>query len=112
MLKESDPYVALDQKGRELSVALKGAAARKGLPLQVPQTGSMFSLFFADKPVNNYDEALGSDTKHFVKLFQHALDKGVFLPPSPFETSFISTAHTAEIMTQATEVLVGGINSI
>ena len=112
LLKESDPYVALDQKGRELSVALKGAAARKGLPLQVPQTGSMFSLFFADKPVNNYDEALGSDTKHFVKLFQHALDKGVFLPPSPFETSFISTAHTAEIMTQATEVLVGGINSI
>ena len=112
LLKETRPYATLEQKGLDIASAIKDAADRKGLPMQVPQTGSMFALFFTDKPVKNYDDALNSGTDNFKNLFHHALDNGVFLPPSPFETCFISTAHGEDVMAQAIEVLTEGINAL
>jgi glutamate-1-semialdehyde 2,1-aminomutase len=112
MLVDRDPYRDLDRMGRKMQNALLEAASAKGLPLQVPQTGSMFGFFFAEKPVNNYTEATHSETGLFKKLFHEALKRGVYLPPSPFETCFISTAHDEGDLDQAIEHLTAAIKVI
>jgi glutamate-1-semialdehyde 2,1-aminomutase len=105
LLQESLPYPRLDALGRRVRDALAGACARKGLAAQVPQTGSMFSLFFTGSPVRDYDSALAGDTKLFARFFHGCLDAGVYLPPSAFETAFISTAHEGSAIDRACEVM-------
>jgi glutamate-1-semialdehyde 2,1-aminomutase len=58
------------------------------------KTGSMFKYFFRDSPPENYLEAKESDTNRFRSFWEKMLKEGVFIPPSQFETNFLSTAHT------------------
>ncbi|MFW6218326.1 MAG: aminotransferase class III-fold pyridoxal phosphate-dependent enzyme, partial [Verrucomicrobiota bacterium] len=111
-LKDTDPYPRLDEMGRTIRDALLDAARAKGLALQVPQVGSMFALFFSESPVRNYGDATGSATDQFAKLFHFALEHGVYLPPSAYETCFISTAHAGGDIERAAEVLADGIRSL
>jgi len=53
----------------------------------------MFSVFFTDAPVRNYDEARGQDLPAFRAFFHAMLERGVYLPPSAFEAWFLSAAH-------------------
>lgn len=112
MLVELDPYKRLDEMGERMRDALLGAAREKGLPLQVPQVGSMFAFFFSENPVTNFTEVMNSDTGRFKSLFSEALAGGVYLPPSAFETCFISTAHDDGDLDQAIEVLTGAIKAL
>lgn len=66
--------------------------------------GSMFSYFFAEHAPKNYAEAKKSDTAAFRKFWEYALSCGVFLPPSQFETCFISFAHEKEDIDTLCEV--------
>ena len=111
-LKDTNPYPLFEKMGAQIRDALLEAAREKGLALQVPQVGSMFALFFAEKPVRNLEDATTSQTEHFNQLFKYALDHGVYLPPSAYETCFISTAHDGADIEQAAEVLAAGIRSI
>ncbi len=72
------------------------AALVEGLPseLTVNRVGSMFTLFFTQTPVTDYETAKTSDTARFGKFFHHLLENGVYFPPSQFEAAFLSTAHT------------------
>lgn len=112
LLEERNPYSRLEEMGQRLRNALSEAAKEKGLPLQIPQTGSMFSFFFAEQPVRNFTEVMASDTALFAKLFQKALSAGVYLPPSAFETCFISTAHAEADLDQAIDRLSDVIRSL
>ncbi len=112
LLVEENPYARLDAMGRQLAGALRDAATKKGIPLQVPQTGSMLCLFFAEEPVMDYDAAVASDTAYFKKLFHLALEAGVYLAPSPFETLFISTAHEGADIDRACEVLAAAVGKL
>jgi len=58
----------------------------------------MFTLFFTSKIVTDYDSAITSDTEKFSKYFNAMLEHGIYLPPSQFETVFVSTAHTEKII--------------
>lgn len=111
-LQQQNPYPLFEELGATIRTALVDAAASKGLPLQVPQVGSMFALFFADAPVRNYGDATSSATEQFNKLFHYALDHGVYLPPSAYETCFICTAHQGSDIEQAAEVLAAGIKAL
>lgn len=112
LLEELNPYAKLDAMGRQICSAVTAAARAKGLALQAPQSGSMFSLFFTDIPVRDYDSALTSDAKIFARFFRHCLDEGVYLPPSAYESWFLSTAHEGAAIDRACEVLVSGIKSL
>ena len=111
-LKDTKPYPLFEKMGATIREALLSAAKEKGLPLQVPQVGSMFALFFAEQAVRKLDDATNSQTEHFNTLFKYALKHGVYLPPSAYETCFISTAHDGSDIEKAAEVLVAGIRSI
>lgn len=112
MLDELDPYARLDALGRQVVEAAKAAAQAKGLPLQAPQVGSMFSLFFTPTPVRDMPTALSSDAQLFGRFFHACLDGGVYLPPSAYESWFLSTAHEGPAVTRACEVITKAIRSL
>jgi glutamate-1-semialdehyde 2,1-aminomutase len=60
----------------------------------VNRVGSMFTMFFTEKPVTNWDSAKVADTAKFGRFFRAMLDRGVYLAPSQFEAAFLSAAHT------------------
>ena len=62
--------------------------------MTVNRVGSMFTFFFADGPVTNWDTAKSSDTQRFAKYFHHMLERGIYMAPSQFEAGFISTTHS------------------
>ena len=109
LLEESDPYAQLEALGRKVRDASLAAARAKGLPLQVPQIGSMFSFFFSASPVRNYESALASDAALFRQVFHACLAEGVYLPPSAYETAFLSTAHEGAAVDRACEVIARAI---
>ena len=74
------------------------AAAPRGV--QVNRVGSMFTFFFTDQPVADYESAKRSDTRRFAKFFRGMLERGIYLPPSQFEAAFVSAAHTDEDVRQ------------
>ncbi len=61
--------------------------------VMVNRVGSMFTFFFTDQPVTDYESAKTCDTKKFSRFFHHMLDNGVYLAPSQFEAGFVSAAH-------------------
>jgi len=109
LLDEENPYPRLDAMGRRLRDTLAAACRAKGLPAQVPQTGSMFSLFFTPTPVRDYATALTADAKLFARFFHACLAGGVYLPPSAYETAFLSTAHEGAAIDRACETMTKAI---
>ncbi|MFZ5814864.1 MAG: glutamate-1-semialdehyde 2,1-aminomutase [Bacillota bacterium] len=77
-----------------LVAGLNGNLERLGLPYRAKSIGTMFGLFFTDREVHNYDDALTSDTKLYSRYFHGMLKRGVYLAPSQFEAGFMSLAHT------------------
>jgi len=75
---------------------MKKINARFGLSATINQVGSMFTLFFSDKKVVDYDTAKTSDTARFSKYFQSMLARGIYLAPSQYEAMFISAAITQQ----------------
>ena len=86
-------YDLLEQRGQRLETALRDAARAEGIPVSVQRVGSMWTLFFSDRPVRSWDDADAVDRGRFVKFFKGMLSRGVLLPPSPFESAFLSMAH-------------------
>jgi len=76
----------------ESTSAQLAAAAPRGVC--VNRVGSMVTFFFQPGPVRNYEDAKKSDTAAFGRFFHHLLDRGVYFPPSQFETAFVSAAIT------------------
>ena len=101
----TSPYTRLDRLGRQLRDAVLAATRAKGIPAQVPQCGSMFSIFFTATPVRDYATALTGDAKLFARFFRACLARGVYLAPSAYEAGFISTAHEGPAIDRACEIM-------
>jgi glutamate-1-semialdehyde 2,1-aminomutase len=112
ILEEEDPYPRLAELGEKLADGIREAASSAGIALQVPQVGSMLCLFFSEDPVMNYEQAVETNTIHFKTLFSHALEAGIYLPPSAFETCFLSTAHGDVEIDRTIEVIAAGIRKL
>lgn len=88
-------YPKLEQYCTVLSRTISELAGDLQIPHQLNHIGSMFQIFFSDSPVVDYKTSKKSDTKKFHKFFHNLLKKGVFIPPSQFETAFLSYSHTS-----------------
>jgi glutamate-1-semialdehyde 2,1-aminomutase len=86
-----DPGV-YDELEERAAVLEKGLAPRG----TVQRVGALLTLFMADGPVRNFEEAQACDTERYGALFRHLLEQGIYLPPSQFEAWFPSTAHGEE----------------
>ncbi|MDD4505632.1 MAG: glutamate-1-semialdehyde 2,1-aminomutase [Sulfurospirillaceae bacterium] len=96
-------HVELEVKAKRLVEGLKSAALAEGIALQVGAIGSMFGFFFNDKPVKNFDDALTSNTKLFAAFHQGMLKEGFYFACSQFETGFISSVMSDEMIDETIE---------
>ncbi len=102
--KSPEIYTKLENRAKRLVNSFKNEAEKNGISLQVNVRGSMFGFFFNDKEVKNFDDALRSDTKMFAKFHQKMLQNGVYFACSQFETGFISTVMSDEMIDEVIEV--------
>ena len=86
-------YLRLDELGDRLVTGVLEAAARHGAPLTAHRKGSMIGLFFHPGPVRSLPDVDAADHDRFRAVFHRLLADGIHLPPSPYETLFLSTAH-------------------
>ena len=98
ILKEGNIYNSLDKTSALLCDGLKEIAKSKGIPAYISRVGSMFTLFFNEAPVRNYNDALDCNLDRFSNFHNGMLSNGVYLPPSQFEAVFVSITHTEEII--------------
>jgi glutamate-1-semialdehyde 2,1-aminomutase len=85
-LRDGDVYDELERRAELLGEGLAPFG-------QVQRVGALLTLFMAEGPVRNFEDAQACDTERFGALFRHLLEEGVYLPPSQFEALFPSTAH-------------------
>ena len=86
----------LETETKTLLAGWKDAAQKAGVPLVCHQSGSMFGIFFSEKDVRNYQDACACNAAQFKAWFLSMLDRHIYLAPSPYETLFLSYAHTDE----------------
>jgi len=86
-------YPKLEKNCEKLKKALEDLASTYHVEAQVVNITSMFQIFFSSEPVVDYNSAKLADTKKFYAYFHELLKQGVFIPPSQFETCFLSVAH-------------------
>ena len=108
-LKENNPYKELARKTKLLCNGIYGIAQKQGIPVQINFKSSMLTVFFTEEPVVDYTTALRSDRKQYAEFFHHLLAEGIYIPPSPFESWFISTAHRTEDIEKTLEVIDKGL---
>ena len=96
LARETDPYPQLEKTADELIAGLSEAFGRADLPATINRAGSLFSVFFTDAAVRDFDGAQGADHDRYARLFHHLLDRGVYLPPSGYELWTLGTAHGPE----------------
>ena len=92
-LATDDVYAHLTSAGDTVKAAVAEALTTAGVPHVVQSNGTMFSVFFTDRPVRDFDDASGQDVAAFAAFFHAMLDAGVHLPPSAYEAWFLSAAH-------------------
>lgn len=93
-LKKKNPYQQLEATALAIEEFLKISAKKYSVDIQVNRFGSMINPFFTKEKVTNFQSAQTCDTEKFKKFFWKMTENGVFLPPSQFETWFVSTAIT------------------
>jgi glutamate-1-semialdehyde 2,1-aminomutase len=87
-------YRQLEEYTLDLVGSILAAATSAGVAMTANCVGSMFTFFFTDKPVADWNSAATSDTAKFGRFHNAMLNAGVWLPPSQFEAAFLSVAHT------------------
>jgi len=93
-LSKPSGYPRLEQLGSHFETGLRALMTEKGIPHRLNRVGSMFCLFFTDREIVNVDDVMKQDLALFKKFFWGCLEKGIYIAPSPYETGFISLAHT------------------
>jgi glutamate-1-semialdehyde 2,1-aminomutase len=98
-------YDKLEQKTKHLCKAISMLAENAHIPIQINQVGSMFQVFFTDAPVTDYDSAKKADRHRFMTYHRKLLNAGVFVPPSQFETCFLSNQHSEKDIKKTVEAI-------
>lgn len=89
-----ESYDYFNKLGDKLEEGLKEVFAKHHVPITVNRAGSMIGYFLNAGPVTNFEQANKSDLELFSQMYREMAKEGVFLPPSQFEGTFLSTAHT------------------
>ncbi len=95
LIDAEDPYPGLESTAKDLQAGLASAFEANGIGATINRAGSLFSVFFSEGPVRNFDDAKAADHERFARFFHHMLDEGVYLPPSGYELWTLCTAFGA-----------------
>jgi glutamate-1-semialdehyde 2,1-aminomutase len=96
ILRAEAPYKVLGERTAYMMEETAKAARAAKIPVYTTSIGSMFTVFFSDKPVRNFEDASACDIPAFRRYFAAMLHAGIYIAPSQYEAGFLSTAHTDE----------------
>ena len=105
-------YNELEEKSLYLEEGINENLKRLNKKLILNRVGSMLTLFFTDKDVNDFNSAVKSDTKLYGKYFHEMLKRGIYLPPAQFEAFFVSMAHTKEDLNKTVKANYEGLKNL
>jgi glutamate-1-semialdehyde 2,1-aminomutase len=91
---------------------IAAAAIKTGTAVQINRVGTMFTTFFTDAPVTDWDSAARSDTARFGRFHHTLLENGVYLPPSQYEACFLSTEHGDAEIEQTVRAFAGAFTAV
>lgn len=94
LLSEPRVYELLEEKSKKLCDGFEKNTQELGVSAQFTRVGSMFSMFFTDQPVTNFESVKTCDTKFFKSYFNGLLEEGIYIAPSQFEAGFMSAIHS------------------
>jgi glutamate-1-semialdehyde 2,1-aminomutase len=103
VLRNSSIYDDLEERSGEFESGVLAAADKHNVPLTVNRVGSMWTIFFTEGPVTDFDSANKSNREKFARFFHLMLGEGVYLPPSQLEAAFFSAAHAKKDISQLIE---------
>lgn len=105
LLLKTGPYKKLSGLTQRLCEGMEIAARKNGFKIKINFIGPMFTIFFTDKDVIDYNSACGQDTALFKKLYLGLLNEGIYFSPSGFEANFLSCAHSAKNVEETLKAL-------
>ncbi|GGO52777.1 glutamate-1-semialdehyde 2,1-aminomutase [Streptomyces lasiicapitis] len=106
-LLDDAAYEKVDAVSAELRALVSDALNKEGVAHRLQNASNMFSVFFADREVRNYEDAKAQESFRFTAFFHSMLSQGVYLPPSAFESWFVSTAHDERAIERVAAALPG-----
>jgi glutamate-1-semialdehyde 2,1-aminomutase len=104
-LLDDAAYDKVDAVSAEIRTLVSEALSKEGVAHQLQNASNMFSVFFTDRPVRNYEDAKAQESFRFTAFFHSLLSQGVYLPPSSFESWFVSTAHDERAIQRIADAL-------
>lgn len=105
-------YDRLERYCAEMSGGISEIASRHRIPHHINRISSMMQIFFSKEPVTDYDTAMRADAAKFKRLFAGLLANNVFVPPSQFETVFLSAAHTRDDLSTVLEAYDAALRAV
>ena len=96
--KHPELYVELEEKTEYLAKRLRIVLKKHKVDYHMNQVGSMISVFFTKEKVTSFKTANTTDQEFFKRFFHEMLKRGIYLPPSPFESWFLATSLTYEML--------------
>jgi len=102
-LRDRALYERLESAAQRLCEGVAEAAREAGVTTVTNRVGSMFTTFFTDQPVTDWDSASRADRGRYGRFFHAMLERGVYLAPSQFEAAFLGAAHTDELIDRTIE---------
>ncbi|ATL84561.1 glutamate-1-semialdehyde aminotransferase [Streptomyces malaysiensis subsp. malaysiensis] len=106
-LLDDAAYAKVDTASERLRAMVTEALAKEGVDHRVQVAGNMFSVFFTGDEVTDYEKAKAQEAFRFTAFFHSMLSQGVYLPPSAFESWFVSTAHDERALERVAAALPG-----
>lgn len=100
LIDSEDFYLQLEQKTKQLMDGITQVAKKADVPIWTTYCGSMFGIFFSERPVHNFADVMACDVEKFKQFFQHTLNQGIYFAPSAFEAGFMSAAHSDQDIQQ------------
>jgi glutamate-1-semialdehyde 2,1-aminomutase len=107
-----DLYNVLEERGAELESELISAAQAAGVPVSMQRVGSMWTLFFSERPIRSWDDADAVNRDRYARFFRGMLARNILLPPSPFEAAFISLAHDPAVIDETIEAAKAALREV
>jgi len=112
ILRDEDPYAELEQKRELLFSRIEPAIQSAGYPVRLQGLGSLFTVFFTEREVFDFEDAKATDRDKYGQFFHALLKRGVFFPPSQFEGCFISRAHSAADLEQTATAMLEALAEV
>lgn len=104
-LLDEAAYEKVDAVSAQIQSLVTEALSKEGVAHRLQNASNMFSVFFTDRQVRNYEDAKRQESYRFTAFFHSLLSNGVYLPPSSFESWFVSTAHDERAVQKIADAL-------